>query len=65
MNSLRSILLLASASMPFELLFSNRHLLTGVLEAADEILTINDHVAHGAKILIAYARAALVVQEME
>ena len=36
-----------------------------MLEAADEIFTFNDDVAHRAMILIAQARAALVVQQMK
>jgi hypothetical protein len=40
-------------------------LIFGVLKAADEIFTLNDHVAHGAIVLIAHARAALIVQQLE
>jgi hypothetical protein len=40
-------------------------LIFGVLEATDEIFTLNDDVAHRAIVLIAHARAALVVQQVK
>ena len=50
----------------FEFLFSNRHILIfGMLEAADKILALNNDVAHRTIVLIAHARAALVVQQVK
>jgi hypothetical protein len=40
-------------------------LIFGVLKAADEILALNEHVAHRAIVLIAHARAALIVQQVK
>ena len=37
----------------------------GVLEATDEIFTLNDDVAHRAIVLIAHTRAALIVQQVK
>jgi hypothetical protein len=40
-------------------------LIFGVLEAADKIAALNDDVARWAVVLIAYARAALFVQQVK
>jgi hypothetical protein len=40
-------------------------LIFGVLEPANQILALNDDIAHGAEVLIAYARAAFVMQQMK
>jgi hypothetical protein len=62
MNSLQVNASVGFGLEVFEFLFGDRHLLIlGVLEAADEIFTLNNNVTDRTMVLIAYARAALVV----
>ena len=50
----------------FEFLFRDRDvLILGMLKAANEVFTLNNHVAHWAIVLIAHARAAFVVQQVK
>jgi hypothetical protein len=66
MNSLRSILLLASASKLSSSSSVSLHVLIfGVLEPANEITPLNNEVAHRAIGLIAHTRAALLMQQVE
>ena len=55
-----------SSFLAVEFLVRNRHvLILGVLESTNEFIALNDDVTHCAIVLIAHARAALVVQQVK
>ena len=66
MNSFKINAIVGFGLEAFEFLFGDRHVLIfGVLEAADKICTLNDDVTDWAIVLIAHARAAFFMQQVE
>jgi len=66
MNSLKIDTIVRLCFETFEFLFGDRNvLISGVLEAADKIYTLNDDVTDRAIVLIAHARAAFFMQQVK